>query len=67
MCRKDGLAVVQALALPLASRSAHLPPNWSLFVNTPSQSRLPAELPLNRLSSLHRAGEQYQAGERTSL
>lgn len=54
--REDGLAVVQALVLPLAARSAHLPPDWSLFVNTSSQSRLPAEPPLSRLSSPRRAG-----------
>lgn len=44
MCCKEGLAAVQALVLPLAAWSAHLPPNWSLFVNTSSQSWLPAEL-----------------------
>lgn len=44
MFREDRLALVQALALLLASRFAHLPPNWSLFVSTSSRSLLPAEL-----------------------
>lgn len=40
MCRKDGLAVVPALAPLLAARAAHLPPDWSSFVNASSQSWL---------------------------
>lgn len=66
-CCKDGLAVVQALALPLASRSANLPPNWSLFARSSSPSWLPAKPLLIQLSSLHRTGEQCQAGAGTSI
>lgn len=59
---EDRLALVQALALLIASRFAHLPPNWSLFVSTSSRSSLPAELLPSRLSSPHRAGEKCGAG-----